>query len=95
MINATIEYICDHHDDEAGNQNGHITITTPTGRIMATWSATGGMGDGCELSSNTTTELSDDDAVALLDNPDLCQGDGTYRATITDDLQITNVEWVG
>jgi len=97
-VHATIEYALDWTSKSGDDQRGHINITTATGTIEATWSASGGKGDGCELISNTTTEFSDEEAEELLDSADLCQGIGTYEADVTEGeygwLTLVNVKWL-
>lgn len=96
-MQVTVEYVVDWESRSQDDQIGHITITTPKGLIEATWSSTGGMGDGCKLISNDS-ELSDEEAETLLDDADLCQGNGTYKAELVEDEEnggytIEDVVW--
>lgn len=96
-IHVTVTYTCDWESKNRNDQRGHITIRTATGTIEATWSSTGGMGDGCDLISNTTQEFDEETAEALLDSNDLCQGLGTYEGDVDADeygwLTLENVVW--
>lgn len=82
---AKVDYLCDWSSKNRDDQRGHIKVTTATGEIYATWSCTGGMGDGAELVSNTTEEFTDEEADELVNATELCQGNGSYTAHITQD----------
>ena len=95
-VPAKIDYIADWSSESGDDQRGHIKVTTPTGVIEATWSCTGGKGDGSDLVSNTTTEFSDDEAGHLVNSADLCQGNGSYTADIEMgeyDAVLSNAVW--
>lgn len=79
-VPATISYLVDYHNEETDDQGGRIKVVTPTGEIHGTWQI-----GSVDLQSNTTREFTDEEAWKLLDSTDLCQGDGTYTATITTD----------
>lgn len=96
---ATVEYVCDWNSENGDDQRGHIKVTTATGTIEATWSATGGRGDGAELVTNTTKEFTNEQAEILIDTTDLCQGNGSYTADLVEDsngwYDVENVNWIG
>lgn len=92
-----VEYICDWTSRSGDDQTGHITITTPTGVIEATWECRGGMGGGADLVSNSTKEFTDEEAQELIDTSALSQGDGTYEADLFRNeygwFDVKNIVW--
>ena len=93
-MQLTIEYTCDYCNGD--DQSGRIIVGTPSGRISATWSCEGGMGEGAEVVENTSS-LTDSEADDLVNCSDICQGIGKYTAILTKDehgwCRLTDVVW--
>jgi len=97
-MKITVEYTADWFSENGDDQHGRVNITTEDGKkIHATWSCRGGMGQGCELLSNTTT-LTDEYVEGILDSCDLCQGIGTYTMEVSEDeygwVSLDVIEWL-
>jgi hypothetical protein len=99
-MRAKVEYTCDYQSEDGNDQRGQTTVYPEDGsggRVHATWSCTGGMGDGAELVENTTA-WSDEEAEELVNSTDICQGVGTFLCDIGTDKHgwstVENVEWV-
>ena len=107
MVRVKVEYTCEYSSDDGMDQWGRIIVTHPKGGTMvARWDCEGGKGRGAELRENTTP-WSDNEADAIVNAAELCQGDGTYYADIEVaavphpvggiwwDIDVDNVEWIG
>ena len=80
-LQIKVTYTKDWEIDDL-NEGGTITIDLGDNRCAkATWETVGGKGT-FELVDNNTG-MSDIEVYKLLDNPDICQGYGTYEVELT------------
>lgn len=92
-----VQYTCDWTANQCDDNGGRIIIEPDGGgRVLATWECRGGKGRGAELRENTT-QWPDEFVEYILDDPDLCQGCGTFMIDLLETEvppTIELVEWL-